>query len=739
MTVTPATDRVIDLARELQAELRVQSNPQRRALAVLGLKPGSYGWTELPYASQAIEIWTDRLTRSPDDWRTRHHLAIAHHARAFDLEDSDDPQAADPDWRRALELWYGLWRDDAFWRDLASRLETTSADSVSALRERWPLDMLRVHLAIGLDETTKNYRRRAQIRLLLGSPFPATIADQVRMEGFEQVTAHMPAAAWDSSSYDPEAIRVGLQAVMRYIELDESFLPALKDLLRLLRKLQSAHVQAINSSDAKARVDGLRIIRALAGQYQPYVARLDDQLADIELDSLADLVGWHSLGGQAADLLGDYDAASACYQRAYRAGRVAGSEDAEQMRVAWLTATLQQARRLATGGRDEQNAAREVLAEIAVENEMPPSCLMLRANTCLLLDEFGRAQLDCEAGLAQIERIRTGTAAAKGELEYEASLRAIMSSISRVRRQRSNAPRVAAAIDAMAQERMADAIRLLTEAIAVDPEAAAAFCLRAKCHLAMMRPELASVDLARAQSLVGAGDADMTGTASQIASLEASVGAMQQRIRSYGGTTAFRMREQAMTEFRAQRFESAARVFRLALEAAEPDGGEELRAELRMCLEAQASQLFQPADALARAGDLEAARVTCDDALAIYADFFPALSLRARCHIEHGNVAAAIGDLDAAESSARRSGRDDRLESIARARSALARDIAGCGGALAYGKWQEAQRALRANDAERAVGLLREAIAAAGDEVPALREHLSLAISRLAVERLDRS
>src|ERR1044071_9388014 len=47
----------------------------------------------LPYTDQAIESFAEAHRRNPDDIGIVHHLAIAHHARAWDMELQGDPNA----------------------------------------------------------------------------------------------------------------------------------------------------------------------------------------------------------------------------------------------------------------------------------------------------------------------------------------------------------------------------------------------------------------------------------------------------------------------------------------------------------------------------------------------------------------------------------------------------------------------------------------------------------------------
>src|SRR5436309_842417 len=59
----------------------------------------------LPYSNRALAELALAHEQFPDDAGVAHHLAIAHHARAWDLEIQGDPGAA-----QAWELALGYWR-----------------------------------------------------------------------------------------------------------------------------------------------------------------------------------------------------------------------------------------------------------------------------------------------------------------------------------------------------------------------------------------------------------------------------------------------------------------------------------------------------------------------------------------------------------------------------------------------------------------------------------------------------
>src|SRR5262245_24620053 len=108
---------VIELVRDTRAVLR---DARRR-------RPLTEGWESLqergadgrpsgarPYTPGALRSFQRGALEDPSDVRFAHHLAIAHHALAWDLELAGDPRAAE-EWARALGHWRSVAASREFW------------------------------------------------------------------------------------------------------------------------------------------------------------------------------------------------------------------------------------------------------------------------------------------------------------------------------------------------------------------------------------------------------------------------------------------------------------------------------------------------------------------------------------------------------------------------------------------------------------------------------------------------
>src|SRR5262245_32920541 len=74
-----------------------------------------------PYTTEALDLFRAAHEHDPEDAGLVHHLAIAHHARAWDRELQGDPRAPE-DWAEALRYWRILAASGAFWEGLRAQL-----------------------------------------------------------------------------------------------------------------------------------------------------------------------------------------------------------------------------------------------------------------------------------------------------------------------------------------------------------------------------------------------------------------------------------------------------------------------------------------------------------------------------------------------------------------------------------------------------------------------------------------
>ena len=141
------------------------------------------GGDRQPWTGPAEQMWA----RGGGPWRV-HHLAVALHAHAYDLELAGDTEAAVPYWRGALGHWATLYHDSAFWDRMHEHLETVTATSVpaetvQAVRERLPRDLLAPHVSLAGELRSAHPRRaRAHVDLVRASGLPPSAVARARGE-----------------------------------------------------------------------------------------------------------------------------------------------------------------------------------------------------------------------------------------------------------------------------------------------------------------------------------------------------------------------------------------------------------------------------------------------------------------------------------------------------------------------------------------------------------------------------
>ncbi|WP_062992970.1 hypothetical protein [Nocardia anaemiae] len=197
-----------------------------------------------PWTDTALRLWRDHAAedRGEADSHSLHHLAIAEHARAYQLEIAGDDGAFES-WRQGHAAWARVWADDRFWERLRTRLKAVAADStpeevarvVGEARGELPAQVLEPHVT-RVQELRRDQlpRARAHLDLIRTAPFaPADIARargrlareagvQIRRlsrEGQHDRALH-EAQAW--IEIDPDNIPLAEQALDVGIEVVET-------------------------------------------------------------------------------------------------------------------------------------------------------------------------------------------------------------------------------------------------------------------------------------------------------------------------------------------------------------------------------------------------------------------------------------------------------------------------------------------------------------------------------------
>jgi tetratricopeptide (TPR) repeat protein len=214
-------------ARAAVAEASARSHPAQ-AWDCLQRKDGEGTVLEsLPYTDEAIAEFQQARRYNPDDIGVVHHLAIAHHARAWDFELAGSPRAAG-EWAAALEYWREVASSSEFWGALEDKLRVCdpAVDCEPLhLAQRGLLEhLLDVHI-----EFTRHYceagvpqRANSHLEIIRRAKIPPAIKKRLEARAFDAMTVSVPEAR-ASAAYDS-----ALRAVERYLDLFPGYLPGLR-------------------------------------------------------------------------------------------------------------------------------------------------------------------------------------------------------------------------------------------------------------------------------------------------------------------------------------------------------------------------------------------------------------------------------------------------------------------------------------------------------------------------------
>ncbi|NUR00943.1 MAG: hypothetical protein HOY79_31770 [Streptomyces sp.] len=203
-----------------------------------------------PWTLTAIRLWE---REDGDDIEVVHHLAIAHHARAYDLEAAGDDDAFGH-FEKALGHWATLYGRPDFWRRTHERLSEAMGvpvrdEVVAEVRTRLPHNLLEPHLTLAARlRLTDPGRARRHMRLVTGSAFPDATVAEARDALVRDVLDGVPAAVAEGRFAET------IDVLESWLLLD----PDNHDLLRALLFTSRSWVERLRGDPyAKQRMDDL--------------------------------------------------------------------------------------------------------------------------------------------------------------------------------------------------------------------------------------------------------------------------------------------------------------------------------------------------------------------------------------------------------------------------------------------------------------------------------------------------
>ncbi len=181
----------------------------------------------LPYSDVAMTEFNNALAEDPENPDIIHHLAIATHARAWDLELQDDPKAA-AEWERALGHWRAVISSSSFWDGFREKLMAIDPAADPALITTLRSDLYEQLLDIHVDFIRRyfegNNPNRAAVHVgIIGR---ARIPPAVRARLTDKLFAAMTVSVAQARAM--QEFEAALGPVEQFLALFKTHLPALQ-------------------------------------------------------------------------------------------------------------------------------------------------------------------------------------------------------------------------------------------------------------------------------------------------------------------------------------------------------------------------------------------------------------------------------------------------------------------------------------------------------------------------------
>lgn len=202
----------------------------------------------LPYTDLALLELEAAHKHNPDDVGIVHHLAIAHHAQAWDMELQGDPQAA-YEWERALGYWRTVAASSEFWTDLKTKLLACdpNADSTLLTEARWKLleDLLDVHVDFVRHycETGAPEHATTHVEIVKRARIPPAVRKRMVGKVFDAMTGAVPEAK-EIGAYDS-----ALTSIERFLIVFPNYLSALRMYAEVCKEWVSRLSYQVNWAD----------------------------------------------------------------------------------------------------------------------------------------------------------------------------------------------------------------------------------------------------------------------------------------------------------------------------------------------------------------------------------------------------------------------------------------------------------------------------------------------------------
>lgn len=188
-----------------------------------------------PYADEALAELFQAHAYDPEDIGVVHHLAIAHHARAWDWELAGDSRAT-REWEHALNYWSTVAVARQFWDGLKDKLRACDDSADPQWLAEIRADLLENLLDVHVDfvrhycESEAPDRANAHVEIVTRARIPPAVKKRLVEKVFEAMTSAVPEAR------ARQEYASALTALERFLALFPDHLPALRQHAEVARE-----------------------------------------------------------------------------------------------------------------------------------------------------------------------------------------------------------------------------------------------------------------------------------------------------------------------------------------------------------------------------------------------------------------------------------------------------------------------------------------------------------------------
>ena len=299
----------------IEAEIDATLSLNYRALQTIGINRTN-GWCAELHSSESEELWNKQLKITPSDTDTMHHLAILHHARAFDMENGKNPDKSDIEWVKSEKFWDRLLKSDEFWDRLIDNTEGITLSHKKRLKGECTNKILEIHFAIAYSPEISLKRAKFHINHVINGKSNQHIIDEIRKNVYEKYISNFPDEIWIDSNTSISVLTDACTKIKRILDIDPECFPALMDIIRIqYRILESLAQKRYENQDNKNLLKSIYSeINDVANEWQAYFDLCILNKNKLSYDLIENIITWYKFVGDNKGNINEWKGAINCFE-----------------------------------------------------------------------------------------------------------------------------------------------------------------------------------------------------------------------------------------------------------------------------------------------------------------------------------------------------------------------------------------------------------------------------------------